>query len=1677
MHTCKSVHPVFLFLLLSCFFPRLGHAQNQLIKADAVAFQHPDLDQSFTKYQVFTLDATPIYELAQAGNRFQFNLQLGNRPAWPLQLDPHDLRAPTYREVALTERGADLLPTRPNITFRGTVGAAREATRFTITPTYILGMVQFQGTTFFLEPLQKLISTAPADYYLLYDAADVVSDPTLECTFTAGKKNFGIPQEDDHPHKVEGSTKMMACMAVELATAGDFLMFQRYGSDMAVNDFILTVTNLMEPLYDDFSLDFVIVDQFVPTSAAANPWTTSDESFDILDDFSAWAPGNFATHDVGQIWTARNIQGCGSGPGNFGLIGCAQTIGGVCGGERYNVCEDFSNSSNCLRALSAHEIGHLFDGVHSQSDGSSIMTPTIQCGSTYWTANNITRIQNHIDSRDCLSACANCNIVVTADVMDETCPGASDGNITAGVSGNQGLVAYTLSGPVNQSNTTGVFGPLPPGNYTLQALDNGGGLNCFDQIAVAVVPGPDNTPPTNTCPDFVANFEVCPNAIGPNTPNNVWFAVGADLSFTSAAGGIYTTVVNLAGCVSDNYTSLANIEITLDASYAEGICPKTIVNEFKMRDECGNVSTDRIVVRHVLAESVAPVWDFGCQIDAVFTTENGNVCPADATISLNEGDEIDVNTGWTVGGIPILPLAGCVSDACTAANNLVIRVDDITITGDACSRTIAVTFLAIDQCGNISLPFSCNYTFVDNTAPVVNYLGLPSGTTITRECNIADPNWMPFVPTEELTIFDNCAAFEDLTIVLEDILVEEGICGVSNFLSIWRCTWTVTDPCGNETVYVLFTRIVDTTGPVYDFFPPDVTIECSDAVPFAEPTAKDACSEVAIRFTDLIIPGSCTYDYTIQRTWVAEDGCGNMTPQIQKIDVSDHTPPVITFIDQYVYNYTSGQSVFVDCGEFGRITGLGTWAVSANDNCSGDLPTSFAYEDDGYFDCQAYGYIGHVKTSWTSTDECGNTSVATIHWYLVDQTPPTLSGIPADDCVSSLPPVPTVQAVDDCDFAVVEFSQSEPIDCDAGQFVIRTWTATDACGNSTSASQRIVFNDGNGPTVNVNFPGLDGLPSGSTAQLTAVCDANGEALVPDLVAAVELLDGCSTQNARTMLELLDSGDCTTTGYLARYQLTVIATDACDNTTTYQLFVELLDRTGPAINGPTDVVAACGEAIAEVTAADGCGQVASLTFVDANPIVSCAAAPQSYDRVWTATDACGNATEFIQHITVLDTEGPILRNVPADACNDETLPDEVTAFDTCSGMMADVQFSEERTTETDCGQVLTRTWTATDACGNTSTATQQVFFTDATPPVLHFAHPLLVGLADGDELILPVGFDFGNPQEPYDFGAGAVAISDNCAANLTATLNVVDLEERPCRVSGYLSRQRLTWTATDPCGNRSQISIILLYEDTYGPEIFRVPANVVIYCEDPIPARAEVFVKDNYDDDVVAVFTEQYVSEPFGLRLIRRWTATDGCGNTTVAEQFIDIYDNTLECSFDFPETIFCHSEDNLIKVNASGGWAPYSYRWEMTDCDGFITSDPTNASILYTIGYTTQNFSVTITDAVGCQRVCTTTIMCEKPIPGDNLGLLSLGNSAIDFTVYPNPVDQQLVVQAPTLVEQTVVVRVYSLYGQEMFRQNFAAWPQTGLEIDTQHLPAGTYLVQLVGQDTVPLSKQIVVLH
>lgn len=653
----RSVLRSMVSCLLLATLPCFAIAQTR-IEAEKVAFRNAELDKSFSAYQIYQMDMFQIYERSKTGNRFSFTLNLNGWRSWDLQLDHHDIRSANYRETALTDQGPKVLPRRPNITFRGIQGKKEEIVRFSITPDYLLGMIEDEGDTWFIESLKSAVPGAREDYYFVYRAADVLADPAVECTFTAARKQ-GKHEADHHHGKAREGLEKMACMEVEMATAGDFLMFQRYGSVEGVNDFIISVTNIMEPLYDVFNLDYLIVDQFVPTSAAADPWTNSNEAFDILDDFSAWAPANFLTHDVGQIWTARDIQGCGGGPDNFGLVGCAQTIGGICGGERYNVCEDFTNSTNCLRALSAHELGHLWDGVHS--DANDIMFATLDCDATTWSADNTTRIQNHIDSRACLGACGTlCSIDAVAVVGHEGCPGANDGAVTALVSGNAAAVTYRLSGPVNLSNNTGVFTNLLPGNYILRATDGVFNETCFDEVAITINPGIDNVLPTPVC----FNRTVALNAAG---------------SYHINPGDVYNAAASADNCG----------EVNLQSYFPTAV-------------SCSDVSTP-VIVTVTVNDGNGNTNTCEATITVVDNTPPVLICPTDRTVSCDSINQLAA-TGEAEA-----------TDNCDPAP--VVTYTDEVLSGDCeWQCTVARTWKAVDIYGNES---ACVQTIISSSLPLL----------------------------------------------------------------------------------------------------------------------------------------------------------------------------------------------------------------------------------------------------------------------------------------------------------------------------------------------------------------------------------------------------------------------------------------------------------------------------------------------------------------------------------------------------------------------------------------------------------------------------------------------------------------------------------------------------------------------------------------------------------------------------------------------------------------------------------------------------------------------------------------------------------------------------------------------------------------------------------------------
>ncbi|MBI1223636.1 MAG: hypothetical protein GC192_00235 [Bacteroidetes bacterium] len=94
----------------------------------------------------------------------------------------------------------------------------------------------------------------------------------------------------------------------------------------------------------------------------------------------------------------------------------------------------------------------------------------------------------------------------------------------------------------------------------------------------------------------------------------------------------------------------------------------------------------------------------------------------------------------------------------------------------------------------------------------------------------------------------------------------------------------------------------------------------------------------------------------------------------------------------------------------------------------------------------------------------------------------------------------------------------------------------------------------------------------------------------------------------------------------------------------------------------------------------------------------------------------------------DTQAPVMLNMPADltiSCDDEVpLPTQVFAYDACPGIY--MEFSEA-TTEHSIGACesydITRTWTATDLCGNQTVGKQIITVQDLTAPEIQRLYTL------------------------------------------------------------------------------------------------------------------------------------------------------------------------------------------------------------------------------------------------------------------------------------------------------------------------------------------------------------------
>lgn len=166
-----------------------------------------------------------------------------------------------------------------------------------------------------------------------------------------------------------------------------------------------------------------------------------------------------------------------------------------------------------------------------------------------------------------------------------------------------------------------------------------------------------------------------------------------------------------------------------------------------------------------------------------------------------------------------------------------------------------------------------------------------------------------------------------------------------------------------------------------------------------------------------------------------------------------------------------------------------------------------------------------------------------------------------------------------------------------------------------------------------------------------------------------------------------------------------------------------EESGPIFTEtPTNLILSCGERIPETRpkVTDICNGL-SLTFTDKTTYPGNSECGKLVERTWIATDECGKSNTHVQYIRYEDKEAPRFVTVPENA----TLPfggplpeENPTATDNCLPEQVAITLDIQKTTQTN-QEIVVKTWTATDACGNTTQATQTIIFQkepDAIPPV-------------------------------------------------------------------------------------------------------------------------------------------------------------------------------------------------------------------------------------------------------------------------------------------------------------------------------------------------------------------------
>ena len=439
-------------------------------------------------------------------------------------------------------------------------------------------------------------------------------------------------------------------------------------------------------------------------------------------------------------------------------------------------------------------------------------------------------------------------------------------------------------------------------------------------------------------------------------------------------------------------------------------------------------------------------------------------------------------------------------------------------------------------------------------------------------------------------------------------------------------------------------------------------------------------------------------------------------------------------------------------------------------------------------------------------------------------------------------------------------------------------------------------------------------------------------------------------------------------------ITTITWTASDgtNTATCSQTIEVTDNQKPTFTAPSNVTiytdASCNyNAIPGITGnvtakLDNCTPAASLVvnFTDGSIIAGSCTGNYSFVRTWTVTDATGNLAQKNQTITVSDNIKPSL-TIPPDVsikCSDSLDPDnnaqlgKATATDNCTPSGSVIITYEDDITPGTCDTryTITRTWKATDACGNERTDIQEINVSDTDGPTIIM--PPLMASCPAD---IPAAY-----QTISEFEADGGIATDNCGALTIEILlnNEISngLENKPGYCPDAVER---TYRFTDPCGNHTDIIQTITVEGECGCSPCDDDANFewVDFLGDPHGSKTFYDVDRNAhccaDDDWwrnngsknlrCISFNVRIDDDAVGVQITFQHGAAPDVKDWRVDCEVVPLQDDNIIClpSGGFHLFTYCKQggNDNEIKFNSVPGIILADDITTRVDCSGQINTE------------------------------------------------------------------------------------------------------------------------------------------